>query len=390
MKKFRKINEAEEAQPTDKQDSTKKANKEEINQAAETLSSIIDKGYSEFIKELTGKEPPSQGELFAEIDPKIKAVLSMGKKDLNLQDEIIKTDNGNPVATKLKPTQSQIGLLDSIGYVAFVDPNAALAALGGTGDFGGERILTANGKYILDGHHRWSGVYILNPEATVPSLNLSLNTKNENEMLKVIQMAISSTYGGIVMKSANAASDLYDIENIKKWNTFYKIEGDTTLGLVKAVLEEKFGLPKGKANAINVPKFIEIVRDYKGFKDREEVERYLAKNADQLRKLNGKPANAPLRSIMPQPGDTADAVIGKDKYEKEAGIPKDFVDKLRSGDLNFKRKFTANEYMTSGPVLSKKASEKVIKKIKSKKETEKTEESHLIKTYEKFMQNWKK
>jgi hypothetical protein len=40
---------------------------------------------------------------------------------------------------------------------------------------------------------------------------------------------------------------------------------------------------------------------------------------------------------MPQPGDTAKAV-GKGK-EKIAGIPADFVNKIKSGELNYKPDF---------------------------------------------------
>ena len=307
---------------------------------AKTLKDIINLPYSEFIQKLTGKNPPSEGKSVAEIDSKVTKVLSLGKEDMKIEDEVIPVnDAANLPVKNLFPTQAQIGLLDSIGFVAFILPENAKNALSDKVDFKGERILTANNKYILDGHHKWSQTYLMNPDATIPALNLTLNVKDENEMLKIVQLAIAATYGSIAMKAANAATDIYDDTIISKWNTEYKIEGNSTLGLVKAVLEGKCGIETvGEgADIENVEKFIEIIKTEKGLENREAVEKYLAKNADLLKANNNKPEGAPPRSIMPQPGDTAKAV-GKGK-EKIAGIPADFVNKIKSGELNYKPDF---------------------------------------------------
>ena len=325
------------------------------------LSDLLGKTYNTFISELTGQTLPTE-EVVSKIDPKVKALLNMGLSDKDPNDEKVVTSNIEPQCISLQPTQAQIGLLDSIGFVAFIKPESARFTLGGKADFNGERILTANGKYILDGHHRWSGAYILDPEAKVPALNLTLSVANQTEALKVVQLSIASTFGSLLMKPANTLTDIFDPSVRAKWNMEYGIEGDTTLGLLKAIFALKFGLPKSKpdmpAKATNIPLFIDIVKEVKGLKDRDAVEKYLAANADRLVKNNGKPTMDIPRVNMPQPGDTADAVLGKGSYKKVAGIPKDFVDKLKTGELNFKEPFTV--------------------------------ESKIIKTYEKFIQNWKK
>ena len=368
MKNSKRIYENEEQVQEPKQS---KINSEDIQDGVTKLSQMINKPYSEFIQELTAQTPPSEGEVVAPVDSKVVAVLNLGKKDLNLKDEIVPVDDKSNLPVKsLFPTQSQIGLFDSIGFLAFIYPDRVENPLNGVANFGGERILTANKKYILDGHHRWSQTYIINPDASIPCLNLSLNVKSEKDMLKVIQMAIASTYGSIVMKSANAKTDIYNPSILKKWNEEYKITGDTTLGLIKAVLDGKFGVPEDKKNGVkgdikNVEKFVDLIAKSKNLKDRSDVEKYLAKNADELIKNNGKPADAPMRAIMPQPGDTADAT-GKKEGEKIAGIPKDFVDKLKSGDLNFKPEF-------------KPKTTKVVS----------TTESKVIKSYQKFFESWK-
>lgn len=320
----------------------------DLKTGANTIKEIINLPYEQFIQKLTGKTPPTKGTEVAKIDPKVTKVLSLGKSDLQLQDEKVPTnDKANLPVKGLFPTQAQIGLLDSIGFLAFKMPENAKNALSGQAEFQGERILTANGKYILDGHHRWSQTYLINPDAKIPALDLTLNVKSEKEMLKVIQMAIASTYGAIAMKAANAATDIYNDDVITKWNAEYKIEGDTALGLVKAVLDGKCGTLQDDGGDIkNVDKFIEVIKEAKGLENREDVEKYLAKNADQLRRTTKSASEgAPVRSIMPQPGDTAKA-LGKGGEPKIAGIPADFVNKLKSGELNYKPNFLANEKIT--------------------------------------------
>lgn len=39
-------------------------------------------------------------------------------------------------------------------------------------------IVTVNNKYIVDGHHRWCQVYIVNPNATLKSVNFFNKNKN--------------------------------------------------------------------------------------------------------------------------------------------------------------------------------------------------------------------
>lgn len=361
MRKMSQINEAEEAQvkeaPEAKTDTQTKPeatetkpeakpeggeekpeDKTDLVAGAQTLKQIINLPYDQFIQKLTGKTPPKEGEAIADIDPKVTKVLSLGKDDLKLEDEKVPVNDQAVIPVKnLFPTQAQIGLLDSIGFLAFVKPELTKNPLSGQANFDGERILTANSKYILDGHHRWSQTYILNPSATIPALDLSLKVSSEKEMLKVIQLAIASTYGKIAMKAANAVTDIYNDEIIKKWNAEYKVEGDTTLGLVKAILDGKCGIPKG-GDAKNVETFVKIVAESKKLDGKEGVEKYLAENADALRTSTKSAAEgAPARSIMPQPGDTAKAV-GKGQ-EKIAGIPADFVNKLSSGQLNYKPNF---------------------------------------------------
>ena len=344
----KKINEAEEAQAqavaekpaapiVGGKPSAPAADPESVNKVKDMLGMP----YSEFIKNLTGKDAPSEGEESADIDPKVSAILNMGQKDLKSDDEKI------PVSTKqlpvkgLEPTQSQIGLKDSIGFLAFKAPENAKASLDGAANFGGGMILTANGKYILDGHHRWSQVYMLNPDATIPALDIALNVKDEREMLKVIQLAIAATYDKLLMKAADAPTDIFSDE--KAGPACEKIPQ-----MLKDIFEGKYGIDKG-GSLDNVAKFKEILKEKWSVEDDGVIEK-LTEHAKGIKAK--RPEGAPQRAIMPQPSDTAKSV-GKPSDDGAGGMPKAFIDKLSDGSLNYKAPITVGDSLEKKPQPAK-------------------------------------
>jgi hypothetical protein len=251
-------------------------------------------------------------------DPKVQAVLNMGKKDGAPDDEEVKVnDNASFNVKDLQPTQSQIGFADSIGYLAKKDPaGAGKVAKGDTSGFNENRILTANGKYILDGHHRWSQVYAINPDAKIPAVDLTLPGLKEADLLKVIQAAIAATYQDVYKKPADAATDIFDEK---------KMPTDKMEEKIKAIIAEA---PKGK-------EFVEVLQKAYEVDTPEEVITKLADNAKEIK--GKKPKAAPAREYMPQPTDTALNVgRSEDKTKDFKGMPGEFIDKIQSGDLNFK------------------------------------------------------
>lgn len=343
---------------------------EDLNMGVKKLRDCLDKPYIEFIKALTGKQPNES--TLADVDPKVRAVLNMGKKDLNLEDEVVKVNLSAVFPVKqLHPTQSQIGLLDSIGWPAFNDPTNAVNPLKGSAKFvkdgSEERILTANGKWILDGHHRWSQTFLLNPNSTIQCVDITLSVENPQQLLKVIQLAIAAAYGKIYMKAANAKTDIFSDSIVN--------ENGGLRGLLVNIFKGKFGLPKG-GSSDNIGKFFKIVyenmpedRKSEGGESQEKkiVIDYLADNARLLKKMNQKyTKSAPQRIYMPQPGDTRkeSGISG----ENIAGIPAEVINKLKSGNLNFKKALTAAQ--------SKKA--------------ETVQERKFLKTFEQFKNRNKK
>lgn len=338
MRKFGKINEAEVNEKPPLPNLDVKVEQPDT-EATKKVKDMLSLSYADFIKALTGKEAPAKGEAIAEIDPKVTAVLNLGQKDLNPEDEKIPVNENAQLAVKdLIPTQSQIGLNDSIGWTAFVKPEGSKSSLSGAANFNGGRILTANGKYILDGHHRWSQVYLLNPDATIPAVDIKLNVKNESEMLKVIQLAIAATYDKLLMKAADAPTDIFSDEKAGK-------NCEKIPEMLNNIFGGKYGIPKG-GDIKNADKFKEILKEAWQTDDAGIIEK-LTEHAKGIKAK--RPASAPKRAIMPQPSDTAKSV-GKPNDDGPGGMPAEFIDTLKSGQLNFKEPITTDEYLQKDEV----------------------------------------
>ena len=156
-------------------------------------------------------------------DPKLQSLLNSGMFDGVAEDDMVEVQETDLPVSQLQPTQSEIGLADSVAWAASNKPDAtaelAAASPGTVADVGG-RIITADGKYIIDGHHRWSQVYIMNPNARIPVYNLITpdspipgvtTTTTGQDYLKMSQLAIGAVDGVIPQVPADTATDNCDI-----------------------------------------------------------------------------------------------------------------------------------------------------------------------------------
>ena len=105
----------------------------------------------------------------------------------------VKTKKMAVKASKLIPTQSEIDIDGSIGYVIEHKPDQIFKILKSKNPLAinNKQIITCNdGKYIIDGHHRWSEVLLINPEAELDCLNIDLDSPLKT--LKAIQLGIKA------------------------------------------------------------------------------------------------------------------------------------------------------------------------------------------------------
>ena len=82
-------------------------------------------------------------------------------------------------------------------------------------------------------------------------------------------------------------------------------------------------------------KMTEVAKKSYSLNSNEEVYDKITTNAVELKKK--KSADAPNRDFMPQPSDTAKLVGRSEEQTKDyKGMPSEFINKLKSGELNFK------------------------------------------------------
>ena len=104
----------------------------------------------------------------------------------------IKTADISPAVSDLQPTQNEIDVDKSLSYPLTDAKSAATLLKGGTVAIAGKKIVTAGGgKFIIDGHHRWSQAYVINPDIKISALDIA-NVDDGIDGLKATQLGIAA------------------------------------------------------------------------------------------------------------------------------------------------------------------------------------------------------
>jgi len=229
------------------------------------LTLFKSKDYEAFIEQL--------GDIAS--DSKVKAVLIGGLYDGQIKDDKLGIKDIITPISSLKPTQREIDLEASLKWIGknpgnvkdFLDNKTI-----GPEYFGGNEIVSANGKNIIDGHHRWSQVYFINPDAKLETVDLPI--LNPIKALKNSQIAIAGMSGKLLIKKVDARKNIFTM-------SLSKIKSD---------------IPK----YLTAPFYNEFYKhDPNKFKDQNSVNDYVYKNIIRLRKEN-KPVTQIHRGNMPQ------------------------------------------------------------------------------------------
>ena len=127
--------------------------------------------YNDLISMLLGKKYPEAVEFIDDIvkDPKLKFILSLGFGG-KFADLKLKLQKTNIAAVKLIPTQNEIGLDETLKYLMkgehidmCFEPSVMIK----------HPVVTFQGTFIIDGHHRWSEIFATNPDANIECINIS-------------------------------------------------------------------------------------------------------------------------------------------------------------------------------------------------------------------------
>lgn len=223
-------------------------------------------------------------------DPKARALLDdafggeLGDVDLDFSEEVISVK-------RLMPTQNEVCLESSLKH-GLTQPENIDKEYEDVVEIK-HPIITFNKTYVIDGHHRWSEILILNPDAKVRCINYDGD-------LSVIQM-LKATQGAIA-----AAVDYIPIST-PKGDNIYKCSSTK----IRHYIEDNI-----------IDDVVDKLINYnKSLNDKRDVIDFLVKNCEEL--VNNHPLlyNAPPRSIMPQ-------------TSKGGGLSKDgALTKMKDGDV---------------------------------------------------------
>jgi hypothetical protein len=128
------------------------------------------------------------------------SIFKSGQTDGDPDDEKIQIKPGKAIAKDMIPTQNAIGskqsLWDQVTDSKFKSLDLALKG-GKIGSAAGMfPILTFGGKYILDGHHRWSQFLATNPNASVDTADISApGVDSPADALALTHVILKALYG---------------------------------------------------------------------------------------------------------------------------------------------------------------------------------------------------
>jgi len=188
-------------------------------------------------------------------DPKLKFILSLGFGG-KFADYKLKLKKTNIPAYKLIPTQNEIGLDETLKYMmkgdnienCFKSPACIK-----------KPIVTFQGTFIIDGHHRWSEIFVTNPSANLECINIEGNL-SPLSMLKAVQATIGSNLGKLIIKDVEGKNllkcsksviekYLQDMpeDTIKKLKKYYNDP-------IKSIVDNCMELKANNTPILNAPK----------------------------------------------------------------------------------------------------------------------------------------
>jgi hypothetical protein len=216
-----------------------------------------------------------------------------GKPD---DDKVNVKKGGQMSVGDLLPTQSEIDLVKSIGWPLGDFKTLEKMITSGTSTAPGT--ITVSGNLVIDGHHRWSGVWsISGPEGTVLVDDLELPGDSQAEKLAAAQLAIAAYKEPDATQPA--AAEPIDLN----------ILGKDPAAIEKDIMAAEGQKDPKAPGALLNPKYLEdcskseVVAAWAGFKvgdSSDKVKKAIVKKTAS--NLAGLPKNseAPARADMPQ------------------------------------------------------------------------------------------
>ena len=253
----------------------------------------------------------------------IRAVLG-GLKDGGADDDKVNIVPSTVKIKNLKPTQSEVVFSKSIPF-ALQKPEVFMKYYSGNGPFkvgpeGNDAIITLNGKYILDGHHRWSSLYSINPDASMHTFDIQVPGLAPLDALKLMQASIKA-HAGKVPSNKGGGVNLFQIDT-----------GNLTKGVQKSATPENLQ----KLIDLGFLKGAQAVDEQEGSELQQAMKKLLkiyGTNIARMRANNAPVAGASSREPMPQTDKPSGSKV------TAGGSTPAALEPLEKGQIDFKEPF---------------------------------------------------
>ena len=235
-----------------------------------SLPDDVDEAFDMLVDMLRKQSFEDLGDALEDIvnDDKLYALLSEGFGDGELANVKMSSESTGIPVVQLLPSQSEIGLDNSLNYPLSMDCtnyfNDIVKIVA--------PVITYRKTFIIDGHHRWSQLYMINPKAKIAAINFNYDQVSPYRALRNFQGAVAVANKN-VPKSFNKVNNVYDMSDsaIEQY-----VDEHITDACWKSLV--KVGVCEDRDSAID----------------------YILDNIDTLKYDNPPFANAPEREFMPQ------------------------------------------------------------------------------------------
>ena len=242
---------------------------------SDDVSPEVEKAFNQLVDKLQDESFEDLGDALDDIvnDPKLYALLSEGFGDGALADVKMSSNAEAIPVTKLLPCQSEIGLDNSLSYPLKQDCSKLFQ---GTVQIVAP-IVTYETMFVIDGHHRWSQLYMMNPNAKISAINFNYEVDSPWVALRNFQGAIAVANKD-VPKQYSKVNNVFDMSESEIADYVDKnIQDVCWKSLVKVGVCE----------------------------DRDSAIDYIVDNVMRLKKKNYPFPGAPDREFMPQTDEKA-------------------------------------------------------------------------------------
>ena len=228
-------------------------------------------------------------------NPALYSLLTTGGADRGLPNSSLALKSITVQVADLIPTQNEIDLKKSLKFPLQDPASLTTYFTGGVIQPFGNPIVTAdNGAYIIDGHHRWSAIVLINPYTQVTALDLGY-VPTPQDGLKEAQIGVAATKGFLAV-SPGGGINLYTTDE----QTF-----DTAVrGYIETAADAHTQEPPPSIPWTD--QVLDVFTTYLGLDGQTtdekytSIENYLWGNVLRMRELNKYIPGATSREVMPQ------------------------------------------------------------------------------------------